>query len=134
MHQGESMAQTHYTKEHEWITHEPGRPATVGLTHFAAKQLGDVVFVELPEVGRVFNAWDAVGTVESVKAVSEFFAPVGGTVTEVNRDLNDEPELINEDAEGSAWLYRLQPDSSASYDGLLDRAGYDAYIAEAAGD
>jgi len=123
-------AQTHYTKEHEWITHEPGKPATVGLTQFAAKQLGDVVFVELPEVGQVFTAWSPAGTVESVKAVSEYFAPVGGTVTEVNSELNDEPELINEDAEGSGWLYRLQPDGSASYGELLDRMGYDAYIAE----
>jgi glycine cleavage system H protein len=121
--------QTHYTKDHEWITHEPGRPATVGLTTFAAKQLGDVVFVELPEVGRVFNAWDPVGTVESVKAVSEFYAPVGGTVTEVNSQLNEDPEIINEDAESAGWLYRLTPDSSAGYDELLDRKGYDAYVA-----
>jgi glycine cleavage system H protein len=122
-------AQTHYTKDHEWITHEPGSPATVGLTRFAAKQLGDVVFVELPDVGRVFDAGDPVGTVESVKAVSEYYAPVGGTVTEVNSELNDDPETINEDAESAGWLYRLQPDSSASYDGLLDRKGYDAFTA-----
>jgi glycine cleavage system H protein len=128
---GESMAaQTHYTKDHEWITHESGQPAIVGLTKFAAKQLGDVVFVELPEVGRVFSTGEPVGTVESVKAVSEFFAPVGGAVTAVNEELNESPEDINEDAEGSAWLFRLQPDSSASYDGLLDRKEYDAYIAE----
>jgi glycine cleavage system H protein len=122
-------AQTHYTREHEWIRHEPGRPATVGLTKFAAKQLGDIVFVELPEVGNVFAAWDSVGTVESVKAASEFYAPVGGTVTEVNPAVSDEPEIINEDAEGNGWLYRLQPDSTASYDGLLDRTGYDEFIA-----
>jgi glycine cleavage system H protein len=125
-------AQTHYTKDHEWITHEPAGPATVGLTKFAARQLGDVVFVELPDVGRVFNAGDAVGTVESVKAVSEYYAPVGGTVTEVNSELSDEPELINEDAESAGWLYRLKPDSSASYDGLLDRKGYDKWAAEGA--
>jgi glycine cleavage system H protein len=103
----------------------------VGITKFAAKQLGDIVFVEPPEVGRVLTAGREAGLVESVKAASELYAPVGGTVTEINQDVLDEPELVNEDPEGEGWLYRLRADSTASYDELLDRKAYDAFVAEA---
>ncbi|MDH6142207.1 MULTISPECIES: glycine cleavage system protein GcvH [Kitasatospora] len=117
-----------YTKEHEWILLE-GKVGTVGLTDFAQKQLGDIVFVELPEVGKQFEQDDAFGTVESVKSVSELFVPLAGKVEEVNGDLDSEPELINEDPHAT-WLIKLDVTDPKAVNGLLTAEQYQAYISE----
>ncbi len=114
-----------YARSHEWIRAE-GDGVIVGITHYAQDQLGEVVYVELPEVGTGVDAGDELGTLESVKAVSEFLAPVAGEVTEVNERLEDEPNLVNEDPYGDGWLVKL----SGSIDGdqLLDAAGYQEFL------
>lgn len=119
----------HFTKDHEWIRVDGGI-ATVGITHHAQDQLGDVVFVELPEVGRKAAKGDAVAVVESVKAASDVYAPVAGEVTEVNMTLVDQPALVNEDAEGKAWFFRLRISDAAELDALMDRAAYEAFAKE----
>jgi glycine cleavage system H protein len=118
-----------YTKEHEWVRIE-GDLATVGITDFAAEQLGDVVFVDLPEVGRTVAQFAAVGVVESVKAVSDLFAPVGGEVVETNAELTSKPELLNSDPFGQGWMLRIRLDDGAALDGLLDLAAYEALTSE----
>ena len=115
-----------YTKDHEWIRLD-GSDATVGITDFAQKQLGDVVFVELPEVGRRVEQGEAFGTIESVKAVSELFSPVAGEVTAVNGDLANHPEAVNKKPH-EAWMIRLRPSAAADLDGLLDAAAYSALV------
>jgi glycine cleavage system H protein len=117
-----------YTREHEWISVQ-GTAGLVGLTDFAQKQLGDIVFVDLPEVGKKVEAGREFGTVESVKSVSELYAPVSGTVTEVNHDLDAEPELINEDAH-TAWLIKIDLADPKAVDGLLTADEYEAYLSE----
>ncbi len=114
-----------YARSHEWIRAE-GDGVIVGITHYAQDQLGEVVYVELPEVGTGVDAGDELGTLESVKAVSEFLAPVAGEVIEVNERLEDEPNLVNEDPYGDGWLVKL----SGSIDGdqLLDAAGYQEFL------
>jgi glycine cleavage system H protein len=119
-----------YTKEHEWVRVEGGL-ATVGITDYAAHELGDVVFVELPEVGRTVAQSAAVGVIESVKAVSDLFAPLSGDVVETNSELSGEPELLNSDPFGKGWMLRIQIADVSQIDGLLDAAAYDALIAEA---
>jgi glycine cleavage system H protein len=119
----------HFTKDHEWIRVDGGI-ATVGITHHAQDQLGDVVFVELPEVGRKAAKGDAVAVVESVKAASDVYAPVAGEVTEVNMTLVDQPALVNEDAEGKAWFFRLRISDATELDALMDRAAYEAFAKE----
>ena len=115
-----------YTKSHEWVRREEGT-ATVGITDHAQDELGDVVFVELPEHGTSFSAGDSFGTVESVKAVSDLYAPVGGEVVEVNETLNDSPELINEEPYGGGWMIRLR----ISEDGdLLSAEEYEKLVEE----
>ncbi|MDQ3964992.1 MAG: glycine cleavage system protein GcvH [Actinomycetota bacterium] len=100
-------AELEYTKTHEWVRRE-GDVATVGITDHAQEELGDVVFIELPEEGASFDAGDSFGTIESVKAVSDLYAPVGGEVIEVNETLNDSPERVNEDPYGGGWMIRLR--------------------------
>ena len=100
-------AELEYTKTHEWVRRE-GDVATVGITDHAQEELGDVVFIELPEEGASFGAGDSFGTIESVKAVSDLYAPVGGEVVEVNETLNDSPERVNEDPYGGGWMIRLR--------------------------
>lgn len=117
-----------YTKEHEWVKAEGDR-ATVGITHYAQKQLGDVVYVELPEVGRVLKTHESFGTVESVKAVSELFCPVAGEVVEVNGALSGAPETINTDPHGAAWMIRLKPADAGEVSALMDAAAYQALVA-----
>ncbi len=117
-----------YTTDHEWVRVE-GDQATIGVTAYAAEQLGDIVFVELPDVGRALDAAATFGVVESVKAVSDLFAPVGGTVTEANPELTSSPELVNSDPYGSGWMIRLTVGDPTELDGLLDAAAYDALIA-----
>ena len=115
-----------YTKSHEWVRREEGT-ATIGITDHAQDELGDVVFVELPEQGTSFSAGDSFGTVESVKAVSDLYAPVGGEVVEVNETLNDSPELINEEPYGGGWMIRLR----ISEDGdLLSAEEYEKLVEE----
>lgn len=117
-----------YTKDHEWVRAEGDR-ATVGITDYAQKQLGDVVFVELPAVGRALEAHEVFGTVESVKAVSELFTPVAGEVVEVNAALSGKPELINGDPYGAAWMIRLRLSDPREPEGLMDAAAYQAFVA-----
>ncbi|GAB4188883.1 MAG: glycine cleavage system protein GcvH [Roseiflexaceae bacterium] len=118
-----------YTRSHEWIRIE-GDEATVGITAYAAEQLGDVVFVELPEVGRELGAEESFGTVESVKSVSDLYAPVAGTVTAANTDLDSSPELINEDPYGEGWMIKIH--LTPGVGALMSAEAYAAYIAELA--
>ncbi len=122
------MSVERFTKDHEWIRTDNGGIATVGITRHAQDQLGDIVFVELPEVGRKVAKGEALAVVESVKAASDIYAPVAGEVAEVNAALPDKPGLVNEDAEGLAWFFKLKIASAAELDGLMDRAAYDAFI------
>jgi glycine cleavage system H protein len=117
-----------YSRTHEWVRLE-GDTATVGITQYAQEQLGDVVFVELPEPGKVVKAGEALGNIESVKAVSEVFTPVAGEVVEVNRELQEHSELINQEPFGSGWLVRLKVASGAARD-LMDASAYEKFLAE----
>lgn len=118
-----------YTKEHEWVAAKEGE-ATVGVTYFAQKELGDVVFVDLPEPGRTLASGEEFGTVESVKAVSEIYAPVACEVMEVNKDLEDHPELINEDPYGRGWMLKIKLGDSAELESLMDAAAYQALVGD----
>ena len=120
-----------YTNDHEWI-HPEGDRGRVGITDYAQKQLGDVVFVELPEVGRTFKAKEQFGTVESVKAVSELYCPVDGEVVEVNAALVSKPETINKDPHGEAWMIVLKITNPAGLAALLDAKAYEAFVASEA--
>jgi glycine cleavage system H protein len=120
-----------YTKEHEWVQ-VSGNSATVGITDYAQGSLGDIVFVEAPKVGAELVAGKTFGTVESVKAVSDLFAPVSGTVTEVNAVLATSPENVNKDAHGS-WMVKLTLKNPGELDGLLSAADYEKFVAEEAG-
>jgi glycine cleavage system H protein len=120
-------ARLKYTREHEWLEVE-GDTGTVGITDFAQKELGDIVYVELPTRGARLAAGKPMGSVESVKAVSEIYAPVGGEVVEVNGELSKAPELINRDPYGAGWMVRLRIDGAAQGAALLDLAGYEAYL------
>jgi glycine cleavage system H protein len=122
-------AQYRYTKEHEWIDVKDG-VATVGITDYAQHELGDVVFVELPKVGTKTVAGKSFGTVESVKAVSELYAPAAGEVIDVNAALQNTPEKINTDPHGAGWLIKIRLSNAAEIKGLMDAAAYEAYIAE----
>jgi len=118
-----------YTKEHEWISAK-GETATIGITDYAQHELGDVVFVELPAVGSKITAGKTFGSVESVKAVSEIFAPVNGEVTEGNAELHNKPETINSDPHGAGWLIKVKLANPAEVNSLMDASAYEAYIAE----
>jgi glycine cleavage system H protein len=122
-------AELRYTKEHEWVRLDADE-ATIGVTDFAAQQLGDVVFVELPEAGRTLDQFAAFGVVESVKAVSDLFAPLSGEVVDVNAALSTKPELVNIDPYGDGWMVRIRLADPAQVDELLDATGYDALTAE----
>lgn len=121
------MALERFTEDHEYIRVD-GDIATVGITVHAQEQLGDVVFVEIPEVGRKVKQKDATAVVESVKAASEIYAPVSGEVVEANADLAANPALVNEDAEGRAWFFKLRIADPAELDGLMDRAAYEDFV------
>lgn len=121
-----------YTREHEWV-HVEGDGATVGITHHAQDQLGDVVFVELPSVGTKLQAQGPFGAVESVKAVSDIYAPISGDVTEINESLLDKPEMINEDPHGKGWLVKLRVFDLSEAQALMSAAQYADYVAEEAG-
>jgi glycine cleavage system H protein len=116
-----------YSKEHEWVRLE-GDQATIGITDYAQGQLGDVVFLELPEVGAAITAGEQFGTVESVKAVSELFAPITGEVVEVNSDLTSAPEGINSDPHEAAWMIKVKVADASQLDGLMDAAAYGGLV------
>jgi len=118
-----------YTKDHEWIQ-VSGSTGTVGITDYAQHALGDVVFVQLPKTGTKLKAGAVLGTVESVKAVSEVFSPVSGEVTEVNSDLTDTPEKINQDPHRAAWLVKLKLENPKDVAVLMDAKAYQEYVAE----
>ncbi len=118
-----------FTKEHEWVRVE-GDEAVIGITQYAADQLGDIVFVELPSVGKALEQFATFGVVESVKAVSDLFAPVAGEVVGVNDALADKPELVNGEPFGDGWMVRVRLADPAQVDGLLDAAGYERLVAE----
>jgi glycine cleavage system H protein len=122
-------AQYRYTKDHEWISLANG-VATVGITDYAQHELGDVVFVELPKPGTKIETGKSFGTVESVKAVSEIYAPAAGEVLEANGELQNAPEKINSDPHGSAWLIKVRLANPAEVNALMDAAAYEKFIAE----
>jgi glycine cleavage system H protein len=119
---------TFYTSDHEWLT-VAGDTATVGVTDYAQAQLGDVVFVEVPEVGRVVAKGKEAAVVESVKAASDVYSPVSGTVIEANAALADDPALVNSAPEGEGWFFKLKLSDPAELDGLMDAAAYKAWVA-----
>ena len=120
-----------YTKDHEWLRVK-GNEAIVGITDHAQDQLGDVVYVELPKVGDKFEASEPFGSVESVKAVSEIYMPVTGTVIEANESLNDSPEQVNEDPYGDGWMIKIKIENPAQVDALLTAVEYEDYVKEEA--
>ncbi|MCX8072491.1 MAG: glycine cleavage system protein GcvH [Candidatus Binatia bacterium] len=118
-----------YSKEHEWVLVE-GNVATVGITDYAQEQLGEIVYVELPEVGEKVSKEDAFGVVESVKTVSDVYAPVSGCVIEVNDDLPNNPELLNEDPYGDGWMLKIEMSDPAELEELMTAEEYERYVAE----
>lgn len=123
------MAEEYFSKDHEYIRVD-GDIGIVGITNHAQEQLGDVVYVEVPEVGRQVTAGEAAAVVESVKAASEVYSPVGGEVVEVNGDLDGNPALVNEDAEGGAWFFKVKIADKGELAKLMSKADYDAFVAE----
>lgn len=117
-----------FTKDHEWVAVE-GDIATVGITAYAAEQLGDVVFVEVPEVGKTVAQGDGLAVVESVKAASDVYAPVSGEVVEANAELSDTPETVNAEPEAGGWFAKLKLSNPAEVDALMDRDAYEAFLA-----
>ncbi len=121
------MAKIYFSDEHEWISVEGG-VGTVGITEYAQEQLGDVVFVELPEVGAEVDKGDDVAVVESVKAASEVYAPVSGEIVEINEELADAPGLVNQNAEGDGWFFKIKLSEETELDDLMNREEYDAFV------
>ena len=125
------MSDTRYTKDHEWVRVD-GAIATIGISDHAQEQLGDVVFVELPEVGRQVSQNDAMAVVESVKAASDVYAPISGEVVEVNDALSDDPALVNRGAESGGWFCKLKLAEPGELDALMDAEAYQAFVESAA--
>ncbi|MDE2613690.1 MAG: glycine cleavage system protein GcvH [Burkholderiales bacterium] len=119
---------TMYTPDHEWINIEDHEAAVVGITHHAQDALGDVVFVELPEVGRSYKKGEVAGVVESVKAAADLYMPVDGEIVEVNDKLVDEPALVNKDPMGYGWFFKVRVTDMAQFEALMDPPGYDALL------
>ena len=117
-----------YTKEHEWVKKEDGK-VTIGITDFAQSQLGDIIFLELPEVGQKIVSGEPFGEIEAVKTVSELYAPINGTVIEINEDLEDNPDNINQDCYGSGWIIKVELDGALDKDNLLNHKDYGSMIA-----
>ncbi|MEZ5647641.1 MAG: glycine cleavage system protein GcvH [Alphaproteobacteria bacterium] len=120
------MSEKKFTKDHEWIALD-GKTGTVGITIYAQEQLGDVVFVELPSVGKVLAKGDQAAVVESVKAASEVYSPTSGKVTAVNQAIVDDPAKVNQDPEGSSWFFKLEINDSSELSDLMDKKSYDNY-------
>ena len=116
-----------FTEDHEWVRVE-GETGTVGISDYAQEQLGDVVFVELPDIGKTIAKGDEAAVVESVKAASEVYAPIEGEVTQVNEALNDNPGLINSDAQGDGWFLKIKVTDASQLDALMDEAAYKTYV------
>lgn len=117
-----------YTKEHEWVKKEDGQ-VTIGITDFAQSQLGDIIFLELPEVGQKIVSGEPFGEIEAVKTVSELYAPINGTVIEINEDLEDNPDNINQNCYGSGWIIKVELDEDLDKDNLLNHKDYGSMIA-----
>lgn len=117
----------HYTKEHEWVRVE-GDIATIGISEYAQEQLGEIVFVELPDTGTQFDKGSEAVVIESVKAASEIYAPVTGEVTETNADLDAEPSIVNDDATGEGWLFKMLISDASELDDLMDDGAYKSYV------
>jgi len=117
-----------YTKEHEWVKKEDGQ-VTIGITDFAQSQLGDIIFLELPEVGQKIVSGEPFGEIEAVKTVSELYAPINGTVIEINEDLEDDPDNINQDCYGSGWIIKVELDGALDKDNLLNHKDYGSMTA-----
>ncbi|GEP92321.1 glycine cleavage system H protein [Chitinophaga terrae (ex Kim and Jung 2007)] len=118
-----------YTKDHEWVLLE-GNTATIGITEFAQRELGDIVFVDIPSLNKQVNAEEVFGTVEAVKTVSDLFMPVTGTVIEINPELEGSPELVNQEPYGDGWMVKVTVNNPADVDALLDAAAYQALVGE----
>ena len=117
----------YYTKDHEWIKIEAGK-AIVGITEFAQKQLGDVVYLELPKVGTQFESHQSLGVVESVKAVSDIYSPISGEIIEANEELNDSPELVNQDPHGKGWIIQLKIKDESELEKLMSASEYEKFL------
>jgi glycine cleavage system H protein len=117
-----------YTKDHEWISLE-GNVATIGITDFAQRELGDIVYVDINTVGKTLNAEEVFGTVEAVKTVSDLFLPIAGTIAEVNGALNDNPEAVNNDPYGAGWMVKVTVSNPADVEALMDATAYGALVA-----
>jgi|SRR5690625_3216270 len=122
------MAKVYYSEEHEWVRVEDDNTAVIGITDYAQQQLGDIVFVELPDVDKELDKGDEAAVIESVKAASEAYAVVSGTVSEVNEALADTPNLVNEAAESDGWFFKLTLKDTSELDALMDKEGYDQFI------
>jgi glycine cleavage system H protein len=120
-------AELKYTKDHEWIRID-GNTATIGITDFAQHELGDIVFVDVPTIGKKLSQHDIFGTVEAVKTVSDLYLPVSGTITELNGDLEASPQSVNNDAYGAGWMIKMTIENMDEVAGLLDAAGYNALV------
>ena len=119
---------TYYTEDHEWLRVEEDGSITVGITDHAQQALGELVFVELPEEGQALGKGDACAVVESVKAASDVYSPLDGSVTDINTDLADEPELVNSSPYETGWLFRLAPDNEDDMESLMDPVAYEEYL------
>jgi glycine cleavage system H protein len=122
------MATTRFTEEHIWLRPEDDGTLTVGITDYAQKQLGDIVYVELPQVEQTVSPEDEAAMVESVKATNEIRIPLGGTVVEINERLGAEPEIVNRDPLGEGWFFRIEPEDASELDDLMDENGYEEYV------
>jgi len=116
-----------YSREHEWVKVE-GDVCTVGITHFAQEELGEVVFVELPDVGQTFDTMEEIGTIESVKAVAELYTPVAGEILEVNKAAADDPAIVNDDPHGEGWLVKLRFSTDSDLKGMMNAEEYEKYV------
>lgn len=123
------MSELRYTKEHEWVRQDPGGVCTVGISDYAQSQLGDVVYVELPAVGKSVKKGGEAATVESVKAASEVYAPISGEIVEANAALTDNPGQVNQAPTGDGWFFKLKPSDPGEFAALMDEAAYAAYVA-----
>lgn len=122
------MAETRYTRDHEWVRLEDDGTLTIGITDHAQEALGDIVFAELPEVAREVVEGESCATVESTKAASDIYAPVAGRVSEVNENVVDDPGLINRDPTGEGWFMRIEPSDDENFEALMDEEAYEAYL------
>jgi glycine cleavage system H protein len=120
--------QARYLQTHEWVRKGPGKAYTVGLTAYAIEQLGDIVYLELPQVGKELQKGDIFGVIESVKSASDMYIPMGGKVTAVNTDVPDNPDMLKAEPYGKAWMIQIEASNPAEFDGLMDAAAYEKFL------